>query len=352
MRQSAVAQQIVDRTGSPGLVVPAREDDAIDSRLQNCARAHRARFERDDQCVASEVPTPPVRGGRAQRQHLGVRRRVARELALIATLADDLAVLIDHNRADGNIAVNRRRCRERESALKCVGGSIRIGHDSRLPLNGYPRAMRVIVADHPLVTHKLTVLRDKNTPSPVFRELTRELVTLLAYDATREVRVTPVSIETPVTATEGVKIAAPSPLIVPILRAGLGMLDGITALVPTAEVGFLGMARDEETLQPVTYAERLPDDLTGRQCFVIDPMLATGGSLAAAIEFLFDRGADDVTAICLLGTPEGLKALEEQVGNRNVTIVLGALDERLNENGFIVPGLGDAGDRLYGTVGH
>ncbi len=212
--------------------------------------------------------------------------------------------------------------------------------------------MRVLVADHPLVTHKLTVLRDKNTPSPVFRELTRELVTLLAYDATRDVRVTPVSIETPVTSTQGVKIAAPTPLIVPILRAGLGMLDGITALIPTAEVGFLGMARDEETLQPVTYAERLPDDLTGRQCFVIDPMLATGGSLAAAIQFLFDRGADDVTAICLLGTPEGLKALEEQVGDRNVTIVLGALDERLNENGFIVPGLGDAGDRLYGTVGH
>ncbi len=212
--------------------------------------------------------------------------------------------------------------------------------------------MRVLVADHPLVTHKLTVLRDEKTPSPVFRELTTELMTLLAYDATRDVRVSPVTIQTPVTQTEGVKIASPVPLIVPILRAGLGMLEGLTKLVPTAEVGFLGMARDEETLQPVTYAERLPDDLTGRQCFVIDPMLATGGSLAAAIQFLFDRGADDVTAICLLGTPEGLKAVEQHVGERNVTIVLGALDEKLNERGFIVPGLGDAGDRLYGTVGH
>ena len=210
--------------------------------------------------------------------------------------------------------------------------------------------MRVHVADHPLVTHKLSVLRDKRTPSPVFRQLTEELVTLLAYEATRNVHVTPIEIQTPVTKTMGVRIAEPRPIVVPILRAGLGMLEGLVKLLPTAEVGFLGMVRDEETFEPTTYAERLPDDLSDRQCFAIDPMLATGGSLGAAIQFLFDRGAKDVTAICLLGTPEGVAAIENLVGDRDVTLVLGALDERLNEKGYIVPGLGDAGDRLYGTV--
>jgi len=210
--------------------------------------------------------------------------------------------------------------------------------------------MRLHVADHPLVTHKLTVLRDERTPSPVFRSLTKELVTLLAYEATRHVRVEPVEVRTPVAPTMGVAIAAPRPLVVPILRAGLGMLDGMTELLPSAEVGFLGMIRDEETLQPTTYATRLPDDLSGRQCFVLDPMLATGGSLGAALEFLFERGARDVTAICLLGAPEGVAAVERAMQGRDVTIVLGALDERLNEHGYIVPGLGDAGDRLYGTA--
>ncbi|MGG7464921.1 MULTISPECIES: uracil phosphoribosyltransferase [unclassified Plantibacter] len=210
--------------------------------------------------------------------------------------------------------------------------------------------MRVHVADHPLITHKLTVLRDKRTPSPVFRALTEELVTLLAYEATREVIVEEVRIETPVTETVGVRISEPRPLVVPILRAGLGMLEGMVKLLPTAEVGFLGMARNEETLQPTTYAERLPDDLSDRQCFVLDPMLATGGSLAAAIDFLFARGAVHVTAICLLAAPEGLEALDKATAGRDVTIVLGALDEKLDENGYIVPGLGDAGDRLYGLV--
>jgi uracil phosphoribosyltransferase len=210
--------------------------------------------------------------------------------------------------------------------------------------------MRLHVADHPLVTHKLTVLRDENTPSPTFRALVEELMTLLAYEATREVRTEVVTIRTPVAETQGLAIASPRPLVVPILRAGLGMLEGFTKLVPTAEVGFLGMARDEETLQPTTYAKRLPEDLSNRQCFVLDPMLATGGSLVAAINFLFDRGAVDVTAVCLLGTPEGLAAVEAATQGREVTIVLGALDERLNEVGYIVPGLGDAGDRLYGTV--
>ncbi|MDP3209618.1 MAG: uracil phosphoribosyltransferase [Rhodoglobus sp.] len=210
--------------------------------------------------------------------------------------------------------------------------------------------MRVHVADHPLITHKLTVLRDKNTPSPTFRALTEELVTLLAYEATRNVRTHTVSITTPVTETQGLAISDPKPLVVPILRAGLGMLEGMVKLVPTAEVGFLGMVRNEETLQPDIYAERLPDDLSNRQCFVLDPMLATGGSLTAAIEYLFARGAVDVTAICLLGAPEGLAAVEKATEGREVTIVLGALDEKLNEVGYIVPGLGDAGDRLYGTV--
>jgi uracil phosphoribosyltransferase len=210
--------------------------------------------------------------------------------------------------------------------------------------------MRVHVADHPLITHKLTVLRDRTTPAPTFRALTEELVTLLAYEATRGVRTTPIEIQTPVASTVGVAISQPRPLVVPILRAGLGMLEGMTKLVPTAEVGFLGMVRDEETLQPTTYAERLPDDLSNRQCFVLDPMLATGGSLIAAIDYLLARGAVDVTAVCILAAPEGLAAVEEAMQGRDVTVVLGAVDERLDENGYIVPGLGDAGDRLYGLA--
>ncbi len=211
--------------------------------------------------------------------------------------------------------------------------------------------MRVHVADHPLVTHKLTVLRDKNTPSPTFRSLAEELVTLLAYEATRAVRVEPVPVQTPVASAMGLAISDPKPLVVPILRAGLGMLEGMVKLIPTAEVGFLGMVRNEQTLQPDIYAERLPDDLSNRQCFVLDPMLATGGSLNAAIQYLFDRGAVDVTAICLIAAPEGIASVEKATEGREVTIVVGALDERLNEVGYIVPGLGDAGDRLYGTVG-
>ena len=210
--------------------------------------------------------------------------------------------------------------------------------------------MRLHVADHPLITHKLTVLRDERTSSPVFRQLTEELVTLLAYEATRDVRTEEVTIQTPVSETVGLAISSPRPLVVPILRAGLGMLEGMVKLVPTAEVGFLGMVRNEETLQPDVYAERLPDDLSNRQCFVLDPMLATGGSLIAAIDYLFARGAVDVTAICLIAAPEGLDAVAKATEGREVHIVLGALDEKLNEHGYIVPGLGDAGDRLYGLV--
>ncbi|MEY3483374.1 MAG: hypothetical protein RLZZ218_209 [Actinomycetota bacterium] len=206
------------------------------------------------------------------------------------------------------------------------------------------------MADHPLITHKLTVLRDKSTPSPVFRQLVEELVTLLAYEATREVKTTEVTIETPVTQTKGRKLSKPRPIIIPILRAGLGMLEGIVKLLPTAEVGFLGIKRNEETLQPYTYANRLPDDLTGRQVYIIDPMLATGGTLIDSIDYVFEKGATDITCICLLGAPEGLAALEKHLGDKDVKIVLGALDEKLNELGYIVPGLGDAGDRLYGLA--
>ena len=212
--------------------------------------------------------------------------------------------------------------------------------------------MKVHVADHPLIAHKLTVLRDKNTDSPTFRHLVEELVTLLAYEATRDMKTTEVLIETPVCPTSGLRMVKPAPVVVPILRAGLGMLEGMTRLIPNAEVGFLGMVRDEKTLKASTYANRLPDDLTGRQCFVLDPMLATGGTLVSAINYLLDKGAADITAICLLAAPEGLATLENAFKNSQVPIavVTGALDEKLNEHGYIVPGLGDAGDRLYGVV--
>jgi uracil phosphoribosyltransferase len=147
-------------------------------------------------------------------------------------------------------------------------------------------------------------------------------------------------------------MAEPRPVVVPILRAGLGMLEGMTKLLPTAQVGFLGMVRDEETLQASTYANRLPEDLSGHQCFVLDPMLATGGTLVMAINYLIERGATEITAICLLAAPEGIKVLEDEFKNSGVpiTLVTGSLDEKLNEKGYIVPGLGDAGDRLYGVV--
>jgi uracil phosphoribosyltransferase len=213
--------------------------------------------------------------------------------------------------------------------------------------------MRIHVADHPLIAHKLTTLRDERTDSPTFRRLADELVTLLAYEATRDVRVETVTVTTPVAPAEGTRLASPKPLVVPILRAGLGMLDGMVRLLPTAEVGFLGMVRNEETLQASTYAERLPDDLSGRQCYVLDPMLATGGTLAAAIKFLTDRGADHITAICLLTAPEGCARLEQELEGLDVpvTVVTAGMDEKLDHNGYIVPGLGYAGDRLYGIAG-
>jgi uracil phosphoribosyltransferase len=212
--------------------------------------------------------------------------------------------------------------------------------------------MRVHVADHPLVTHKLTVLRDRNTPSPTFRALAEELVTLLAYEATRDIEVQPVTVDTPVAPAPGVRLVKPLPLVVPVLRAGLGMLDGMVRLLPTAEVGFVGLVRDETTLHASTYANRLPTDLAGRRVFVLDPMLATGGTLATVVRLAIDRGAGSVTCICLLAAPEGMRALDVALADTQVpvTVVTAAVDERLNESGYIVPGLGDAGDRLYGAV--
>lgn len=212
--------------------------------------------------------------------------------------------------------------------------------------------MQLHVIEHPLVEHKLTVLRDKTTPSKVFRELIGEIVTLEAYEATRNLLTVPREIETPVAPMIGQKVDMdPRVLVIPVLRAGLGMLDGMMHLLPTADVGFLGMKRDEETLDIITYANRLPEDLSGRQCFILDPMLATGGTLVTAIKYLHDAGARHITAICIIAAPEGIDRLRDAVGDDiDFTLVVAHIDEHLNERGYIVPGLGDAGDRLYGSV--
>ena len=213
--------------------------------------------------------------------------------------------------------------------------------------------MEITVADHPLIAHKVTLLRDVNTSSSQFRQLVEELVTLLTFEATKSLAIENIEVTTPLTTTTGVRLAKPTPLIIPILRAGLGMLSGITKLLPDAEVGFLGIKRNEETLQPETYANRLPDDLSGRQVILIDPMLATGGTLNDSIDYAFERGAKSAICICLLGAPEGVEAVSSHViarwPDRTVSIHLAALDEKLNDVGYIVPGLGDAGDRLYGN---
>jgi uracil phosphoribosyltransferase len=210
--------------------------------------------------------------------------------------------------------------------------------------------MRTLLAEHPLVTHKLTLLRSSATDNATFRMLADELVTLLAYEATRDIRVTTTEVTTPVGLATGVTLAAPGPLIVPVLRAGIGMLGGMTRLLPEASVGFVGMVRDEESLIASTYANRLPANLTGREVFVLDPMLATGGTLVTVITTLIERGATAVTAICLLAAPEGLAKIDEAFPGSNVRVVTGAIDDRLNHKGYIVPGLGDAGDRLFGAV--
>ncbi len=212
--------------------------------------------------------------------------------------------------------------------------------------------MQTLVIDHPLVTHKLTALRDTGTETATFRRLADELVTLLAYEATREIRVQKVTVRTPLGDAEGVKLGSPAPLIVPVLRAGIGMLDGMIRLLPMADVGFVGLVRDEESLVASTYADRLPADLTGREAFVLDPMLATGGTLATVVGMLVDRGVSSVTAVALLAAPEGLRRLEAAFPGDQpaVRVVTAAVDDHLDERGYIYPGLGDAGDRLFGEV--
>jgi uracil phosphoribosyltransferase len=213
--------------------------------------------------------------------------------------------------------------------------------------------MQTQVVDHPLVAHKLTALRDEATEAPTFRRLTDELVTLLAYEATREMRVQPATVQTPVGPADGVKLARPVPLVVPVLRAGIGMLDGMARLLPMADVGFVGLVRDEESLIASAYADRLPAELDGRDAFVLDPMLATGGTLETVISMLAERGAATVTAVCLLAAPEGIARLAAAFGDGSgvpVRVVTASIDERLNDRGYIVPGLGDAGDRLFGKI--
>jgi uracil phosphoribosyltransferase len=209
--------------------------------------------------------------------------------------------------------------------------------------------VQVTVLDHPVVAAKLTTLRDVTTPTPVFRRLVDDLVTLLTYEATRNVPVESVSVQTPLTTTTGVRLTFPPPLVVPVLRAGVGMLDGFIRLLPDAEVGFAGLVRDEATAQASWYAERLPEDASGRATFVLDPMLATGGTLVSVIDSLLGRKAESVTCVCLLAAPEGVDRVATQYTGDNVTLVVAAVDDHLDERSYVVPGLGDAGDRLFGS---
>jgi uracil phosphoribosyltransferase len=207
--------------------------------------------------------------------------------------------------------------------------------------------MDVVEVDHPLAKARLTTMRDARTDSAAFRAALQEITIILIYEALRDAPVRVERIHTPVARTDGYWLAQP-PLLVPVLRAGLGMADQAQKLIPDAQMGFVGMSRDEETLLPTPYMESLPESLDGRPVFVLDPMLATGGSMAYTIKLLTDRGATDVTAICALAAPEGIRHLDES--GLPVRLVTASIDERLNDSGYIVPGLGDAGDRQYGAV--
>lgn len=205
--------------------------------------------------------------------------------------------------------------------------------------------MDVHLVDHPLVASRLTTLRDERTGSAAFRAALRELTLMLIYEATRDAPVVHEAIRTPVAPTTGVRLANP-PLLVPVLRAGLGMADQAHTFIPEAQMGFVGMARDETTHEPVPYMESLPEDLAGRPVFVLDPMLATGGSMVNTVELLTSRGATDVTCICVLAAPEGIARLE--ASGLPVRVVTASIDDRLDDSAYIVPGLGDAGDRQFG----
>jgi uracil phosphoribosyltransferase len=206
---------------------------------------------------------------------------------------------------------------------------------------------RVTVVEHPLVQHKLAYLRDKETPTVHFRKLVNEVTLLLTYEATKEMETEPWEIETPLEKMTAQRISGKKVAVCPVLRAGVGMLDGVLSLVSSARVGFIGMYRDEETLEPVQYYSKLPVDLDERDAIVLDPMLATGHSSAAAVAAVKEAGAQSVNLVCIVAAPEGIDYVHEH--HPEVHIVCAAVDRGLNENGFIVPGLGDAGDRLYGT---
>ena len=206
---------------------------------------------------------------------------------------------------------------------------------------------KLIVLDHPLIQHKLTIIRRKETGSNEFRRVVGEIAGLMTYEITRDLPLEQIEIETPVAKTKANVIAGKKMVVVPILRAGLGMVDGILQMIPSARIGHIGIFRDEETLQPVEYFAKFPDGLDQRDIFIVDPMLATGGSAIAAINSIKERGAKNIKLVCLVGAPEGVKAIND--AHPDVTVYLASLDEKLNEKGYIVPGLGDAGDRIFGT---
>ncbi len=207
--------------------------------------------------------------------------------------------------------------------------------------------MSLTVLDHPLVQHKLSILRDKNTGTKEFRELVQEIATLLAYEVTRDLPLKEVIVETPIAPAKTKVLAGKKLAIVPILRAGLGMVDGMMSLIPTAKVGHIGIFRDEKTLKPVAYYKKLPADIQERDAIIVDPMLATGGSAVEGINVLKEAGCKNIKLVCLISAPEGIKTVQE--AHPDVDVFVASIDTCLNEHGYIVPGLGDAGDRLFGT---
>ena len=206
---------------------------------------------------------------------------------------------------------------------------------------------KIVVMDHPLIQHKIGIIRREETSSKEFREMISEIAMLMCYEATRDLKLVDVDIKTPITDMTAKELAGKKLAVVPILRAGLGMVEGMLAMIPAAKVGHIGLYRDPETLEPVEYYCKLPADSSERDIFVVDPMLATGGSAEAAIQMLKDKGVRNIRFMCIIGAPEGVKRMQE--AHPDVDLYIGALDEQLNDHGYIVPGLGDAGDRIFGT---
>ena len=206
---------------------------------------------------------------------------------------------------------------------------------------------RTVIMDHPLIQHKIGYIRRTDTGTKSFRETISEIATLICYEATRDLQLSDVKIQTPICETTVKELKGKKMAIVPILRAGLGMVEGMLAMIPAAKVGHIGLFRDPKTLEPVEYYCKLPADCEEREVFVVDPMLATGGSCIAAIQMLKNRGVKNIRFMCIIAAPEGVKKLQE--AHPDVEVYIGALDEKLNEHGYIVPGLGDAGDRIFGT---